>query len=170
MLCCVSVQWHARCLTLHFHSQKYQMTKPNIEQELSELQPKKKAAQVREFMPLIEQKLAAGVSMDDIISVLAKCGVDSAAQLCKDLSYDAGAMTRMIDRLEAKGLVNRRRCPEDRRVIYVAVREPGTKLLAELDKPVLQLNKRLLGHLSEMELKELTRLLEKARAGLEEEP
>jgi DNA-binding MarR family transcriptional regulator len=32
-----------------------------------------------------------------IISVLAKCGVDSAAQLCKDLSYDAGAMTRRID-------------------------------------------------------------------------
>src|SRR5882672_6746351 len=52
-----------------------------------------------------------------IISVLAKCGVDSAAQLCKDLSYDAGAMTRMIDRLEAKGLVNRRRCPEDRRLM-----------------------------------------------------
>jgi len=79
-------------------------------------------------------------------------------------------ITGLIDRLEKARLVERRRCPEDRRVIYVAVREPGTKLLAELDKPVLQLNKRLLGHLSEMELKELTRLLEKARAGLEEEP
>jgi len=48
-----------------------------------------------------------------IISVLARRGVDSAAQLCKDLSYDPGAMTRMIDRLEAKGLIQRHRCPED---------------------------------------------------------
>src|SRR5260370_32099971 len=59
------------------------------------------------------------------ISVLAKCGVDSAAQLCKDLSYDAGAMTRMIDRLGAKGLVNRRRCPEDRRLIELGFAEAG---------------------------------------------
>src|ERR1700685_2275029 len=60
-----------------------------------------------------------------IISVLAKRGVDSAAQLCKDLSYDAGAMTRMVDRLEAKGLISRRRCPEDRRLVKPGVTEGG---------------------------------------------
>jgi hypothetical protein len=37
-----------------------------------------------------------------ILSVLAERGVDSAAQLCKDISYDGGAMTRMVDRLEAQ--------------------------------------------------------------------
>src|SRR5260370_36702526 len=52
-----------------------------------------------------------------IISVMAKRGVDSGAQLCKDLSYDAGAMTGMIDRLGAKCLGHRRRCPEDRRLL-----------------------------------------------------
>lgn len=69
-----------------------------------------------------------------IISVLtkSKCGVDSATQLCKDLSYDAGAMTRMIDRLEAKGLVSRRRCPEDRRLVKLELTEAGHAALPKL--------------------------------------
>jgi DNA-binding MarR family transcriptional regulator len=67
-----------------------------------------------------------------IISVLAKRGVDSAAQLCKDLSYDAGAMTRMVDRLEAKGLMSRRRCPEDRRLVKLELTEAGYAALPKL--------------------------------------
>ena len=67
-----------------------------------------------------------------IISVLAKRGVDSAAQLCKDLSYDAGAMTRMIDRLEAKGLISRRRCPEDRRLVKLELTQAGVAALPKL--------------------------------------
>src|ERR1700685_772536 len=67
-----------------------------------------------------------------IISVLAKRGVDSAAQLCKDLSYDAGAMTRMIDRLEAKGLIIRRRFPEDRRCVNLELSDAARAALPKL--------------------------------------
>jgi DNA-binding MarR family transcriptional regulator len=67
-----------------------------------------------------------------IISVLAKRGVDSATELCKDLSYDGGAMTRMIDRLEAKGLISRRRCPEDRRLVKLELTEAGLAALPKL--------------------------------------
>jgi MarR family transcriptional regulator, multiple antibiotic resistance protein MarR len=67
-----------------------------------------------------------------IISVLAKRGVDSAAQLCKDLSYDAGAMTRMVDRLEAKGLISRRRCPEDRRLVKLELTASGLAAMPKL--------------------------------------
>lgn len=49
----------------------------------------------------------------------------SASDLCKELSYDAGAMTRMIDRLEKKGLVRRMRCMKDRRLIYLEATEEG---------------------------------------------
>ncbi len=67
-----------------------------------------------------------------VISVLAKSKcVDSAAQLCKDLSYDAGAMTRMVDRLEAKGLISRRRCPDDRRLVKLELTEAGLGGVAE---------------------------------------
>jgi DNA-binding MarR family transcriptional regulator len=67
-----------------------------------------------------------------VISVLAKRGVDSATELCKDLSYDGGAMTRMVDRLEAKGLISRRRCPEDRRLVKLELTEAGLAVLPKL--------------------------------------
>src|SRR5258706_14690347 len=79
-----------------------------------------------------------------IISVLAKRGVDSGAPLCKDLSYDAGAMTRMIDRLEAKGLVNRRRCPEDRRLVKLELTEKGLPALPQLRPGSVRVLNRLL--------------------------
>ena len=74
-------------------------------------------------------------------------------------------ITGLIDRLEEAGFVERRRCPEDRRVVYVALRDKAAELLAQLDEPVLQLHKRLMGHLGESELRELIRLLEKTREG-----
>src|SRR5262245_32192738 len=75
-------------------------------------------------------------------------------------------ITGLIDRLEQAGFVNRVRCEEDRRVIYVALADRGTKALAELDEPLLALHRKLLGHLSQAELKELIRLLEKVRQPL----
>src|SRR5580658_4731858 len=72
-------------------------------------------------------------------------------------------ITGLIDRLERAGFVNRLRCEKDRRVIYVALTDQGTKTLADLDEPLLALHRKLMGHLSQGELKELIRLLEKLR-------
>ncbi len=72
-------------------------------------------------------------------------------------------ITGLIDRLEQAGLVRRDRCLQDRRVVFVAITEQGTKTLSELDKPVLALHKSLMGPLSPIELKDLNRLLEKVR-------
>lgn len=60
-----------------------------------------------------------------VIVRLVGAGKKSASDLCKELSYDAGAMTRMIDRLENKGLVRRARCVKDRRLIYLELTEAG---------------------------------------------
>lgn len=72
-------------------------------------------------------------------------------------------ITGLIDRLEQAGFVNRLRCEKDRRVIYVALTDKGISALADLDEPLMALHGKLLGHLSQTELKELLRLLEKAR-------
>lgn len=77
-------------------------------------------------------------------------------------------ITGLIDRLEQAELVRRERCEKDRRVIYVAITDKGTKTLTELDAPVLELHEKLMGHLSQAELKELSRLLEKVRGPLGE--
>ena len=78
-------------------------------------------------------------------------------------------ITGLIDRLEEAGFVKRERCREDRRVIYVALTEKGRKTLAALDEPLQELHEKLIGHLSQAELKELIRLLEKARGPLSAE-
>lgn len=73
------------------------------------------------------------------------------------------AITGLIDRLEKQELVQRCRCTEDRRVVYVNVTEKGLKLLSQLDEPLSELHQKLIGHLKKAELKQLSTLLEKAR-------
>jgi len=72
-------------------------------------------------------------------------------------------ITGLVDRLEQAGFVNRVRCETDRRVIYVALAEKASKALAALDGPLAALHEKLTGHLSQAELKELSRLLENLR-------
>ena len=72
-------------------------------------------------------------------------------------------ITGLIDRLEQAGMVRRQRCPEDRRVIFVAISEQALKLLDRLDGPIRDLQRRSLAHLTPVELKTLIRLLEKVR-------
>ena len=74
-------------------------------------------------------------------------------------------ITGLIDRLERAGLVARERSAEDRRVVFVAITTKAQDLLAELDEPLLALHKEIAGHLAPVELRELTRLLEKLRCG-----
>jgi MarR family transcriptional regulator, 2-MHQ and catechol-resistance regulon repressor len=76
------------------------------------------------------------------------------------------AITGLIDRLEAMDLVARDRSTQDRRVIFVEVTSKALELLAGLDQPIDDLHKTLIGHLTPVELRELSRLLEKARLSL----
>jgi DNA-binding MarR family transcriptional regulator len=78
-------------------------------------------------------------------------------------------ITGLIDRLERAEFVGRRRCTEDRRVVFVEITATGLDVIGRLDRPVLDLHKKLMGHLSPKELKELIRLLEKVRAPMTEE-
>lgn len=74
------------------------------------------------------------------------------------------AITGLIDRLEKQALVVRQRCEDDRRVVYVGITRKATDLLKRIDKPLDQLQKQLIGHLTAKELTTLSRLLEKARS------
>src|SRR5277367_4066052 len=95
-----------------------------------------------------------------IISVLAqRGGVDSAAQLCKDISYDGGAMTRMIDRLEAKGLISRRRCVDDRRLVKLELTEAALAALPKLRECSVRVLNHFLRGFSQPEARQLEGLL-----------
>jgi len=95
-----------------------------------------------------------------VISVLAKSEcVDSVAQLCKDLPYDAGAMTRMLDRLEAKGLISRRRCPNDRRLVKLELSEAGRAALPKMRECSVQVLNHFLQGFSQAEARQLESFL-----------
>jgi DNA-binding MarR family transcriptional regulator len=72
-------------------------------------------------------------------------------------------VTKLLDRLEARGLVRRDRQEADRRVIVVRITQDGLKLVGEIDAPILKMTGEILGHLGERKLRTLIRLLEEAR-------
>jgi MarR family transcriptional regulator, multiple antibiotic resistance protein MarR len=101
-----------------------------------------------------------------ILATLALDGTRSAANLCKGISYDAGAMTRMIDRLEEKGLIRRSRCPNDRRLVYLDLTDGGMAAFPKMREVSMQVLNRFLAGFTQAEARQvegyLTRLLQNA--------
>ena len=69
-------------------------------------------------------------------------------------------ITRLVDRLETRGLVKRSRSRQDRRVVEVGITDKGLVLVRGLDAHVQRMPKALLGHLSVERLGQLRSLLE----------
>ncbi|HET8653894.1 MAG TPA: MarR family transcriptional regulator [Longimicrobiaceae bacterium] len=74
--------------------------------------------------------------------------------------------TRLLDRMEAAGLIQRSRDATDRRFVTTRISEEGLKLVGELDEPMQALHRRHLGHLSERDLRTLIDLLGRIRQEL----
>ena len=72
-------------------------------------------------------------------------------------------MTRLIDRLEKVGFVERHRCSEDRRVVYVKITDSGLELAERLMPAIATLHAEQLGHMTPDRLRMLSDLLGEAR-------
>lgn len=75
-------------------------------------------------------------------------------------------ITRLLNRLEQRGLAERVRGKQDRRVIYGKITPAGLKLLREMDAPVEKFGREMLRHVGKERLKQLIELLELVRGGL----
>ncbi len=75
----------------------------------------------------------------------------------------APGVTRLLDRLEAKGLVRRERCREDRRQVLCWLTPAGTELVEKLDEPVDRADVEAVGMLSPEEQDQLLRMLDALR-------
>lgn len=87
----------------------------------------------------------------------------SCSQISERMVTKDSDITRLLDRLEARELISRERESKDRRVIIARITEQGLRLLVELDEPVADYHRRMLGHLGEKRLATLNKLLEEAR-------
>ena len=76
-------------------------------------------------------------------------------------------ITRLLDRLEARGLISREREAKDRRRIQTHITEQGLKLISELDGPVTEYHRQQLGFLGEKKIANLSKLLEEIRSSLD---
>lgn len=73
-------------------------------------------------------------------------------------------ITRLLDRLEARQLIERQRGSRDRRVVISRISAQGSALLKEIDRPLAEFHKRQLGHIGKQRLAQLIEILESIRA------
>lgn len=78
------------------------------------------------------------------------------------ISHDPD-MTRLLDRMEKRGLIARERQQDDRRVVKARITSSGLEILKKLDQPVREVHKRHFAHLSAAELKQFQELLGKCQ-------
>jgi DNA-binding MarR family transcriptional regulator len=86
----------------------------------------------------------------------------TAADLSRMACHDTGAVTRLLDRLEAKGLVQRQRSAEDRRVVNLGLTAEGETVAAEVPKIIVHLANQVLTGFSKDEFLQFRALLNRA--------
>ena len=121
-----------------------------------------------EMLAALDEELAADkrlapleLSAAQFIVIASLAGEErkSASDLCKGISYDAGAMTRMLDRLEGKGLIRRNRSPDDRRLVHLELTDEGRALYPRMRELSMSVANRFLHGFTKADARQLESLL-----------
>lgn len=120
----------------------------------------------RSFAAVVKQK---GVSTQqyNILGILRGAGKAGLAtqEVATRLIEKWPGVTRFLDQLESRGLIERHRSTKDRRRVLCRITQSGLDLLKTLDQPVYEWEEWSLRMLKENELKQLLRFLEGIRSG-----
>jgi DNA-binding MarR family transcriptional regulator len=93
-------------------------------------------------------------------------GTASASELAQAAELNPGAMTRLLDRLESAGLVQRAAHPSDRRALCIVLTARGKAIWPELEACADRVRERALAELDDKQRTELVRMLEHVHANL----
>ena len=96
-----------------------------------------------------------------VVMLLGDGAAATAAELCKILVYDPGAMTRLLDRLEKKGVLRRVRAAGDRRTLRLELTAEGRRLYPKIVEALVEVFNRLLRGFSKSEVRQLEDLLKR---------
>jgi len=99
-----------------------------------------------------------------ILSTLHSEGGESACELCKLMDYDRGAMSRMIDRLESKGLIRRVRRAGERRMITLQITDAGEAVLPKMQACVVRVLNRFVRGISKSDVRQAESVLRRMLA------
>jgi DNA-binding MarR family transcriptional regulator len=111
-------------------------------------------------------KLGFTAAQWPILRLVATGATPTAADLCRQLNYDTGSMTRMLSRLERKGVIVRKPSEEDRRIVRLHITPAGRKLFPKLRDVVIRVLNHLTADLSADEVHAASGLLRRMRANL----
>jgi DNA-binding MarR family transcriptional regulator len=125
----------------------------------------------RELATAVERQLAPYDLTAQQAALLLHAGrqESSPSQLMTLLGTDTAGMTKLLDRLESKGLIHRRRHPDDRRAIIIELTDHGQALVPRLPPIFGRVTRQLLAGFSTDEVRQLTTLLQRMRDNLHAE-
>lgn len=119
------------------------------------------------LLPLGEVLRAANLSLSqyNILRILRGAGETGlpCGEISERMVRRDPDLTRLLDRLESRGLVARSRGTTDRRVVRAIIADEGRRLLDTLDESIKKATKEALAHMSAARLHALSELLEEAR-------
>ena len=122
---------------------------------------------VRRFLGKVLEPFDVTPQQYNVLRILRGAGCQGLPTLSigERMLEEAPGVTRLIDRLEAKGLVHRERSPQDRRQVLCWLTPEGKALVERIDAPMDAADDATLGMLAPAEQTELIRLLDAIRAG-----
>lgn len=126
------------------------------------------ADQLRRHLSATIEPFGVTMQQYNVLRILRGAGSDPlpTLEIAERMIEEAPGITRLLDRLEAKGLVSRERCTEDRRLVHCRITPAGVELLARMDEPVLVADEEVLGAMPPEDVERLVRLLGDVRAAL----
>jgi DNA-binding MarR family transcriptional regulator len=124
------------------------------------------ADQVLAPLTAVLREANLSLSQYNILRVLRGSGEDGlpCGEISERMVRRDPDLTRLLDRLEARGLISRSRGTVDRRVVVASITDSGRQLLAELDEPIRRTTKDTLAHMESGRLDLLRDLLDEARS------
>lgn len=93
-------------------------------------------------------------------------GTAGVTELARAAQLNPGAMTRLLDKLESRGLVARVADPDDRRALNIHLTDAGSAIWADIDQCGRRVRERAMAGLSDADRDQLYRLLEQVRDNL----
>ena len=97
-------------------------------------------------------------------------GTAGVTNLARAVDLNPGAMTRLLDKLEAKGLISRVADAGDRRALNIHLTDAGLVIWQDINQCGMRVRERAMQGMDEAEREQLTRLLERVRDNLSPTP